>query len=623
MAEALRLRVDHQPDETATGYFSRVALINGRSPYLFGEDMKMPFQSVINGEPDALRRLATLAGVDARRLENNAFIAMPGRAAQVRGIAFRKQGMLRSGLRFCPRCIADDLAAPLPNTWMPFHMHAHQRLAWSLTNIRCCAEHGVAFVHQGLNGLGPNRAYDFSTRLEAHLANLPGLIAEAEPMEPTPCDTLVMQQLNGSRLIGGFIGTLDLVVAVQSAERLGLLSLFGPKAMISHTSPKDLQLCAAKGYPILDTGPSAIKALLAEIGDRRHQTYDAFAAVKAVYGTFYSWLAEEATDPPYDPIRDVFREYLIETVPFAAGDKLLGKQVEARKLHSIRTFHQECGFHPKRARKLLQAAGLITDSNIARYDDAVIFDARSAEALLTAANGDLGERELGMYLGSQRVETRTIIREGFVNPYLARPLTETRKPRHGFQERFAKTDADRFLGAISAHAVSIETPPPDSAHLSEASRRAIWPLKHIIDAAISGDLKWVGRLTSAHGFAAILVDVPEIKKRAMGPTLLGFTKEQVAVRLQITSVAVPQLIAKGLLRTAPERHPVLHCMMETVQVASIETFNEQYVTLGELCRHHRMSALGTLKLLASKKCKPFMTKSEVGVYLFRRSDLPN
>jgi hypothetical protein len=622
MDEVLRLRVDHQIDETATGFFSRLALVNGRNPYRFGEDMRVPFQSVISGQQEAVYRLAALGGVDPEILARNAFTSMPGRTAQIRGLVFRRQGLVRSWLRFCPHCIAGDLEAPLPNAWMPVHMHAHQRLAWSLTNIRCCTIHSVRLVEEGLGGLGPDKAYDFSTRIEAHTANLPRLLAEAEPMKPTPCDTLITQHLMGSGPSEGFIGSLDLIVAVQSAERLGLLSVFGPKAMISQASPQDLQTCAAVGHSILAEGPPAIKALFAEVAATRQRTEGVHAAVKQLYGSIYSWLSDEATDPQYDALRDVLREHLIETVPFAAGDIVLGKRVEARTLHSIRTLYRESGHHPKRTRKLLQAAGLIDENNTAQYDDVIVFDAKIAEILLTASRDDLSENELGQYIGSQRVETRTIIKEGFVKPYLSRPQTENQNPRHGFRERFTKAEADRFLAAISAHSVSIDTPPPNSAHLSEASRRAIWPLKHIIEAAISGDLNWVGRLTSAHGFTSILVDVPEIKKRALGPALQGLTKQQVAARLQITSVAVPQLIAKGLLRTAPERHPALHCMMETVQVGSIDTFSERYATLGELCRHHRLPALATLKLLASRNCSPVMTKAEVGVYLFLRSELP-
>jgi hypothetical protein len=88
-----------------------------------------------------------------------------------------------------------------------------------------------------------------------------------------------------------------------------------------------------------------------------------------LFGRFFQWLAFGAAHPAYDPIRDL----------------VFGEQVRTRTLHSIRTLSLVTGLHPKRLRKLVQAAGMMGDDQTTRKDALVVLDASAALRLAAKA----------------------------------------------------------------------------------------------------------------------------------------------------------------------------------------------------------------------------------------------
>ncbi len=620
MTAPIRLTVNLQPDETATGFLSRVACINGRTLYQFGADLELPIPALIAGQKIAVLEFAALSGADPGRLHANAFVTPSGRSSTVRGMAFRSSGLVRTGLRFCPHCISDQIARPRENPWAPAHIHAYQRIAWSLANIRCCPDHAVELAACTDQRLGTPQAYDFSMRIEPFVPELPRLCADAQPMLPSACDRFIHARLNGEAPPPGLLGKLDIHAVAQSAERLGLLILHGPRTRISAMNSQMLQTCAAAGFKVLEGGTSAVRAILENL-ERRGKDTDAYAAIKGTYGYFYSWLAREAPEKELHPLREILRDHLLERFPFAAGDVVLGRTVQKRTLHSIRSLHIEKGIHPKKARKLLHALGLINETNDRRHDERVVFDADEAERALVSAADDLSEVQLQAYIGADRVQTRLLIEGGYIKPWLTAAGDGERR-KHGFYERFTKAEADRFLMELAADAIVVSEAPPGSATIPVATRKANWKSLSVVDLVLGGKLSWVGKLAGRNNFGAMLVNVVEIKDAARGPKLKGLMRHQLADALGISSGAITKLIGAQILTTMQERHPIQHCLIETVPEIVVEQFRREFSTLGELCRTYAKPPLAVLKSLAEIGCRPAFTKSEVGVYLFRRSTLP-
>lgn len=68
------------------------------------------------------------------------------------------------------------------------------------------------------------------------------------------------------------------------------------------------------------------------------------------------------------------------------GDVVFGKPVERRVLHSIRTLSKETGLHPKRLRKLLQAAGMLPEGSDDLVDGNCLFDAQRGSHVASEAS---------------------------------------------------------------------------------------------------------------------------------------------------------------------------------------------------------------------------------------------
>jgi hypothetical protein len=82
---------------------------------------------------------------------------------------------------------------------------------------------------------------------------------------------------------------------------------------------------------------------------------------RLVFGRLYEWLAHESDDAAYEPLRDIIRRHVIETMPLGPGDDVFGREVTVRRLHSVRSASLEMDVHPKRPPRLGRRAGTSSD----------------------------------------------------------------------------------------------------------------------------------------------------------------------------------------------------------------------------------------------------------------------
>ena len=61
----------------------------------------------------------------------------------------------------------------------------------------------------------------------------------------------------------------------------------------------------------------------------------------------------QGDDSAFEPLADVLRRHIIETMPFGPGDVVLGQDVTKRRLHSARTVAPELGLSIVTAHKRL------------------------------------------------------------------------------------------------------------------------------------------------------------------------------------------------------------------------------------------------------------------------------
>jgi hypothetical protein len=116
------------------------------------------------------------------------------------------------------------------------------------------------------------------------------------------------------------------------------------------------------------------------IQDRNHEIYTSPSAgfafierndwgLRLAFGRLYEWLAHESDDAAYEPLRDIIRRHVIETMPLGPGDDVFGREVTVRRLHSVRSASLEMDVHPKRLRKLPPPARPSSRNFVRRHRD--------------------------------------------------------------------------------------------------------------------------------------------------------------------------------------------------------------------------------------------------------------
>ena len=114
---------------------------------------------------------------------------------------------------------------------------------------------------------------------------------------------------------------------------------------------------------------------------------------QAHLGSLYQWLNRSAMDAQYDPLKDLLRDYIVETFPVGPGETVLGKVVEQRRVHTLTTFARDCRASTKRSRQALVAAGFLRAS-VATSEDLVsqVFCAQASQPVLDKLNGGITRR---------------------------------------------------------------------------------------------------------------------------------------------------------------------------------------------------------------------------------------
>ena len=125
----------------------------------------------------------------------------------------------------------------------------------------------------------------------------------------------------------------------------------------------------------------------------------------AIFGRIYQVLEYGREDPSYDGVRDLVGHFIRTRFPVGPGDVVFGKPVMERRLHSIRTLSTETRLHPKRLRKLLEAAGALPEGSDDLSGGNCLFDAqRGSIVALEAVAATLSVRKAGEYLNAPRVQ---------------------------------------------------------------------------------------------------------------------------------------------------------------------------------------------------------------------------
>ena len=595
--------------ETPTSLVARLAMLHDApTARYFCLDMGLRFQAVVDGDEDTLAAVASLARVPLAGLGANA-IHRTGGGFLLKGQELVRPSLRRSRVMVCPRCIAGDLARDAP-PWM-----AGGRAEWLLDPIHSCPRHEVAFVEVA-RITDTEVLHDFARNVASALPEIRRLADAAIHVTPSALEAYLLGRLDGA--IGpDWLDALPWHAAARACEMIGAVAAFGPRAAIKTFGDAEWRQAGATGFEIAAGGPDGIRAFLEGMRMSHPRGRVDNGGPQAWLGRLQMWLTDTQDEPAYAPLREEVIAFMTETVPLGPNEHLFGRQVvEHRRLHSIRTASLETGLHPKRLRRILSATDVIPRDHAGRPDDQVTFPAEDAAPILEKAKRCISHAEVATYLNAGRVQTALLAKAGFIRPFLASG-TEALK-----DHAYDRAELDTFMADLSRDTVPVVSGKPPFIGIAEAAKRACCGAAEIVGLLLDRKLAQVRRLTEERGYAAILVNVDEVRRLIRGDRGDDLTLGIVQAKLRTSFGVVDALVKSGTLPSHRAISPLNRCPYLAVRKEALDYFQACYVSLQEISRERGTHFLALKKRLAVAGIAPAFDRSMVPATFYRRVDIP-
>jgi hypothetical protein len=407
---------------------------------------------------------------------------------------------------------------------------------------------------------------------------------------PTVFEIYVLKRLDGARQTP-FLDSLELHASIRTCEIIGAVAAFGRTVNLKRLNDDDWWRAGAAGFEIAAGGPMAISGFLDNLQATCPYSRRGPQGLQVRFGGIYKWLAFGAEDPAYGPVRAVVGRHIRDNQPLAAGDTIFGSPVVERTLHSIWSLSTESGLQPKGLRKLLRAAGIIGDDQMALPSHLVIFDPGPAEDLVRRIKGAVTLSAAGKYLNAPRVHTHLL------------------------------DDLDDFLRRLLQGAHSVRKPKVGQATIPIAAKRACRPAAEILRLILDRKLTWVGKAAGRHGYLSVLVNVEEIRAKVRGVEHGGLNLRQVTSLIKTNDLVVGQLATAGYLKTISVRNPVNRCPQLIVKPEELVRFRKKYVSLFALARERGVNFRAVKKALDAAGIEPAFDRKKIAARFYRRSDV--
>lgn len=612
MTSILWLRALPAPYETPLGNASRNAVLNHqlRGVSAFCTDLGLDYVGLRDCDPAAVAALASLIGVPPSAFDSG-IIRREGHNYTIRGERLLKHSLRRDRTHVCPACLAEDIA----NSSHPPSAAGYCRSHWQLDAIRCCPDHELELIE--IPSEGSLRARDFAALVEPYLASLDGLPGAAVSRSGTAFQQYLIARLDKRASPVGFLDELEFHAASRLCEMLGASLCFEENRKLETLSNRDWLTAGDLGFSFARQGREGVRAALCEF-QRRYTDYSKSGndGPQAIFGRFFKWTAFNCEGAAYSPIREVLHEHIVETMPIEAGTILLGKAVERRKLHSVRSASQEIGAHPKQLRKILRAIGALSPLDDDKLNALALFDAEQHAYTLEDIREAMPLRVASEYIGAGRVHGKLLFDRGFIRPFVKKSVEHTIK-----EHLFSKRELDGFLSRLFKHAGIAELPNSDLfVSMPAAAKRANCSSTEIVDLVLKGEIE-SRRLPGPATFMSLQVDYEEVRSKVRGQYAAEVTVREASVLFRITDVAIKALVDGGVLPARTMISPKNRCPVQVIPVSAIEEFRKTYCTSVEISRDVGIGPRRIERIAREHGIDPELQREKYRVSFYRRSDL--
>src|SRR5258708_3326017 len=256
----LRLTVPFHPDETPMSYVSRLAARNGIKARRFCLDFGLRFQDVVDGDPETLKAVADLGGIDPQPLLANAFRKSRELCWTHRGQVLHRVALRRERIAICPACALADIDA---SPKLRPQAAVYGRIAWLIEAVRTCPVHRIPLVVVS-EDLRPRFRHDFATHVANAIPRLAALAAGAPRRDLGALESHALARLQ-DRASSPFLDRMPLSAVVRVCETAGAVVLFGPKVGLEKLSDDERLAAGGRGFEAIASGATAVPPIL----DRR------------------------------------------------------------------------------------------------------------------------------------------------------------------------------------------------------------------------------------------------------------------------------------------------------------------------------------------------------------------
>ncbi len=599
--------------ETPMSLCSRNAMLVGRTARDFCKDAGFEFQDVVDGDGIALQRLAHRCRADEAALKANATVHQGRLRYSVRGQTLTKEVLSRKKVRVCPHCISSDIEVGHG----PLSCRAYGRLQWIVEPLRTCRVHGVGLVVVS-DERTPKRFHDFAQLVQPALDELARVTDQAPRRKPSRLEDYLSDRMSGQepptlRLLGA----LPFYAAATTCEQLGAVAIRGINVKVDSFNDDDWYEAGAAGFEIAEAGEMGVRDLLVRVQANTAAKKGGDWGLSSLFGRLHKWLGEQLGDPAYLSVQEIFRQHVIETFPFGPGDMILGREVAARRLHSVRSASKEYGAHRKRLRKLLHAAGHISDEQLALTDDRILFEADAARDLLCLISEEMPLKQAGQYLNIPRHIERALFEAGHLRPFVAGGGDQT------FNHAFAKRDLDLFLERLMKDAIKIEPSDSGYEHITAAATRVGCTAVQIVELILSCKAKRVRFLPEVSGFSSIMVDPDEILS-LLDKTIKGvLSLKQVERKLKTDFAVVQNLINLGVIPVSTVINPKTRWRQRVVSEEDMDRFADRFASLHMLAHEYGIYFRKIGDKLREKGVRPAFDPEKVRASFYERIAVEN
>ncbi|MCQ0090243.1 TniQ family protein [Roseovarius sp. M141] len=603
----LPLKLKASPFEMPASFASRLAQLNGcRSLGEFAVDLSLDVRGLTCGDDVALNHLREIASLPDDVFANTRATEHSDKAIRIGHEVYRSSIFSRGEIRFCPRCVAADVQAG-GSVW-----HAVHRLHWQIRQVTNCIEHHqpleTEFVGKSMFGnLDPSRVF------ANHLAQCARADA-TDNKRVRELDAYLSLRAYGHQK-PCWADRLEIFALLKATTALGLLIARGSSAKTEHLDPQDAAELAEMGFQIIKGGPASLRECWENIrlsakyhdGLGRYQPHPRFGAFQRLLASDLKYRSDFA------PIRRVFRDYLIDTFPFADGADVLGEKLTRRRLHSLLSAQRTIGRRTSTFHDKLLTEGFATRDDSERLVLIKPLTVSDVDRFSGEINALLYEREAAVFVGITVESFRLLADAGLVPASL---VGQKSRPR-----AFQKCELDVFRDKLLSGLPHIQTVNRDQTMIAKAPLRLNCDLKALVAAILAGRLKPAGLWRGKERLDHIVVDLAGAKAALPNLTRpVGIQRIPTFRMLRFNNTTLNHLVEHGFLTGFRAQHPVSRLMTEFISTESIQRFNQSYVSLGILA--HQDGAVGGPQFAKLRNAGMHPIIDQPGLSkIYQRSDL--